>query len=170
MAWVHQNISPLAGPHPATIPNAAQGVLPPQSVVGSKPLKDTHALLGLLFLLNKTLDSCTPSGETIGVAVSVTDGGNSEEVKNLQLLYDSGFIQEEEFLRRMAEISPDSVEGAEWEGHDSFACDCIKETCSQCYQQVKSCAYQEHQESVCSKRLMQCPYCQQTNLPFEGTL
>lgn len=168
MDWIHQNISPLAGPHPTVIPDVAEGNL----LTGEGITSAEHHVLGLLWFLSKHLDATHPSGNSGSTPASVAPvGANSAEIENLTLLYSSGFIQEEEYRRRLAELNPSSggAEGPEWEGHNSFACTCPRETCSMCYQKIRSCTIDEHRESICPKRLMKCAYCQEISLPFEGT-
>lgn len=170
MDWVHQTLSPLAGPHPTAIPDASEGNAP-LGLEGAQ-VSETHSLLGLLWLISKKLDRADVGAIGSGSGdVVAPSGANKAEIESLKLLYSSGFIQDEEYRRRLAELSPSSggAEGPEWEGHNSLTCTCSTETCSMCWKPVKSCSIDEHREDICPKRSMKCAYCQETSLPFGGS-
>eukprot|EP01127_Copromyxa_protea_P004270 TRINITY_DN14150_c0_g1_i1.p1 TRINITY_DN14150_c0_g1~~TRINITY_DN14150_c0_g1_i1.p1 ORF type:complete len:365 (+),score=54.06 TRINITY_DN14150_c0_g1_i1:36-1097(+) len=162
MEWVHANISVYAGFPPCTIPDAAEGKVT-QSADGRTD-SDVHAVLGLLKTLSIEPKNNKSSSSAPG-AVAVPSGVDPEELQKLQLLFSSGFIQEEEYKQRLVEISGSSGVGSgSGAEHDSFTCACPTQRCACCYQEVKSCCSTDHQTNVCSKRSRQCPFCQEVSL------
>jgi len=113
---------------------------------------------GFLFVLKKFVERSgtnfvrVPGKEPAGVSDC---GSSSPEITNLRSLYSAGFIGDEEFKRRLAEL------GGATEAHDSFKCQCQARQCTGCGKLVKECCNDDHQE-MCSNSSIQCPVCQQT--------
>jgi len=87
---------------------------------------------------------------------------DNPEIKRLNDLHNSGFIQNEEYEMRLKELSGSSA-GApmsdEEESHNMFYCSCSRFPCRMCGQRVKECCEDDH-GNVCPAREYLCYYCE----------
>jgi len=86
---------------------------------------------------------------------AASGGSDNPEVANLRGLYSAGFIGDEEFKRRLAELGGSAAEAA----HDSFKCDCSSRSCGSCSKSVKECCIEDH-DSMCAHGTISCPICE----------